>query len=240
MRRGVALLLLAVALAGGAAVLLVGGSKSRPDVLVLADDPVIPLAGMKQGDRFCQDPVRLPGRVSSIFLVVAPGTGRRGPVEVTLRTPGIRGGDVLATADLSRRQLEGPTTLDFDHAVSGPRTVAICVENQGREVVQVFGDSISQGRPTLRTSEGYLNGVDTGGDMTARFPATKPRTVLDRVPAAVRAMAAYKLGGIGPWLPWTLLVLVAVGVPLMLARALVRAGEAEDARPAPAPPRELG
>lgn len=231
MRRALVALLV-VALAGVAAVAIAESRTDSVDRLELADDPVEVIATIGPRDRFCQTPITLPGPVFRALLVAAPGAQKRGPIVATLvavRPDGAAGSRVLATATRPRQVLSGhPEPFTFDRTVPGGRRVALCLRERGRQPIEVWGARPTDGRSTLTTSQGFVNGRDTGGDISAWFPLREPRSVLQRLPAVLRHVSAFKLGGIGPWLPWALLVLVVLAVPAGLARALAAAAKDEE------------
>src|SRR3954451_24666290 len=100
---------------------------------------------------------------------------------------------------------------------------------QAGEVPAAPGTRVNE-HPTRNTDDLKYGGkVLAGRDLFAYFPDTEPRSLLERIPAAFRHAATFKLAGVGAWTYWLGLLLLLVAVPLLLVRAL--SGTLRDRRP---------
>jgi hypothetical protein len=91
-------------------------------------------------------------------------------------------------------------------------------------------------RPTVSTSSATVDGEGIPGDLAVEFTSPEARSLLTRLPAAFRHASVFRPGGVGAWTYWVLIALVAIGAPLALARALVRAGDDDADPPLPSTP----
>ena len=206
MRRGAVIALVVVVLAGarGAAAIGAAGT-ARPDTQTLGTLPVQQLTTIGLADRVCQRPITPADPIRAVSLVVAPGATTRGPVRVTVREPDIGNkgtGTVLAEATRPREVLTGqPQTWVLDRPVAPEQFLSVCVEQNGREPIELWGD-------TAPAHAGHEPGVQErqllGGDLYMTFPDPDGGSLLDRLPAAFRHAAPYKLSGIGGWTFWAL------------------------------------
>jgi hypothetical protein len=233
MRRAGVLALLAVVVAGLVAAGIGAASTDRPDTATNGTLPVMQLTTIRLADRVCQRPVTTADPIEAVSLVVAPGGQERGPVRVTVRVPDAANkgtGTVLASATRPREVLTGhPQTWRLDKPVAPEQFVNVCVDQAGREPLELWGDTPPQ--RTQGTTQAFKNGKLLPGDLYMRFPDPGGGSLLERLPAAFRHAAPYKLQGIGGWTFWGLGALIVLGGPLLLSRALARA-EADDRDPA--------
>ena len=247
MRRAPAIALFAVVAAGALALVVSAAGRDRGAVLDLGVVPAVPIAVLEPGQELCQGPIGLPAAVDRVTFVPAPGGERHGPLTVRLRATApdesaavAARGRPLAEGTLPRAVLSGgPAEVRFPR-VGGNRAVALCVRNDARDLVQLWGDVDQSGlaeknrdaervlgHPTLSTSEAVLDGKPTGADLSARFPAREPRSLLALVPTMFEHAARFKPGGVGAWTYWVLLAAGLVVAPLLLARALRAALDAD-------------
>ena len=229
MRSGAVIALAVVVLAGLVAAAIGAAGTRRTESQTLGMLPVEPLTTIGLADRVCQRPITPADPIRAVALVLAPGATTRGPVRVTVRKPDIGNkgtGTVLAEATRPREVLTGqPQTWVLDKPVTPEQFLDVCVEQNGREPIELWGDT-AVGR-TPATSQAFKNGRLLGGDLYMTFPDPDGGSLLDRLPAAFRHAAPYKLSGIGGWTFWVLALLIVVGGPLLLARA-VSAAERDD------------
>lgn len=108
-----------------------------------------------------------------------------------------------------------------------PRDVVAeaCFSNLGRRKLALYagGDEQSQSRSTTTVA-----GRRAEHDITLSFSESSPSSLLGRVPETMRRLTVFRPGVVGSWLTWALLVLVALGVPLAAAWAIVAATRADD------------
>jgi hypothetical protein len=214
MSRRAGVVLLAVVVAGVAALVVVGARDERDFAFTLGVAPAGIAALLAPGEEACQWPVEAVERFDGVRTPV--GTNRRpGPaVAVTVR----RG---PARETLARGRIAGgyPDFEDqrfaLDRAVEPGQSVAVCMRNVGRRDIALFGQPDEAKSDTAAT----VDGRDAGTDMALVF--TRPsRSVLAAVPDAFERAALFRPAWVGAWTWWSLLALALAVVPALLALAL--------------------
>jgi hypothetical protein len=232
MRRDAVIAFAAVVVAGLVAAAIGAASTDRGDTQTLGVLPVQLLTPLGLADRACQRPITPADPIEAVSIVAAPARTVRGPIRVTVRVPDIGNkgtGRVLAEATHPRRELSGGMeTWKLNRPVAPEQFVNVCVEQSGGVPIELWGDTRTTASPA--TSQLFLNGRLQAGDLAMTFPDPDGGSLLDRLPAAFRHAAPYKLSGIGGWTFWCLAVLVVLGGPLLLGRALARADAADGER----------
>ena len=128
-----------------------------------------------------------------------------------------------------------PQTINVSPPVPASHVVDVCFRNEGPGKTILFGDSsvgqalleragVKGQHPTITTSSASLDGRQLPtSDIAVVFPRATPKSVLEFVPEMFRRAALFRLAGVGPWTFWVLALLILVGAPLALRRALGRA-----------------
>jgi hypothetical protein len=186
------------------------------------------VARLGPGERACQEPIDVPSGAAFDRVALAVGTyGRPGPpLRLTVRAAS--GGGVLASGaiaggypDVPRRPV---ARVRLDRTVRASRRISVCVENRGPGPVGVYGDADL----AARTSTAVKDGRPLRRDLSLVFERA-PRSVASEVPAMLDRAALFRIPGLGAWAYVALGVLLALGGPLLLIRA-VRAAIADDPR----------
>src|SRR5215218_3484681 len=181
------------------------------------------VARLGPGEEACQRPIDVPSGAAFDRVALAVGTsGRPGPpLRLTVRAA--RGGGVLAAGalrggypDVERRRV---TRVRLDRTVRAPQRISVCVENGGPRRVGVYGDADL----AARTSTAVKDGRPLRRDLSLVFERA-PRSVASEVPAVLDRAALFRFPGLGAWAYVALAVLLVVGGPLLLIRAVHAAG----------------
>jgi hypothetical protein len=183
------------------------------------------VARLGPGEQACQRPIDVPSGGAFDRVALGVGTyGRPGsPLRLTVREAS--GGRALATGALAggypdvARQPAARVRLD--RTVRAPR-VSVCVENRGPARIGVYGDADL----AARTSTAVKDGRPLRRDLSLVFERA-PRSVASEVPAMLERAALFRFPGFGAWAYVALAVLLVVGGPLLLIRA-VQAASADD------------
>lgn len=249
MGRAVAALLVVVVL--GVAALVVRAATLSSDVsFPLGVVPALPVAPLATGQSACQRPLGVDGAFDAVLF--NPGTPAKLSPAADVLVRDAATGRLLATGrlpagfDRTRSQ-----TVRFP-SVSGRRPVAVCFRNRGPARLEIYGDASNlactptarganspsatcppgRGAPTNSTSEAYIGGRDTGGDMSVTLLRVHGRSLLDRLPSIMRRAALFRPAFVSAGLWWALLACWLLATPLLLADALRRARPADGAETA--------
>jgi hypothetical protein len=183
------------------------------------------VARLDPGEQACQRPIDVPSGAAFDRVALGVGTyGRPGPpLRLTVRAA--RGGRALASGALAggypdaARQPVARARLDG--TVRAPR-ISVCVENRGPGRIGVYGDVDL----AARTSTAVKDGRPLRHDLSLVFERA-PRSVASEVPAMLARAALFRFPGLGAWAYVGLAVLLVVGGPLLLIRA-VQAASVDD------------
>ncbi|HKG02190.1 MAG TPA: hypothetical protein VKB03_03350 [Conexibacter sp.] len=229
MRRAALIGFLVLAFAGPAIITVAGASRERTLAFTLGAPSTTPAVVLRPGATVCQGPIAVAAAFDGVEL--QPGTfGAAGsPLAVDVRRMSDGGtiahGRLAAGyADVRRETIRvGPVAEDDE--------VAVCIRNAGSHRTALYGSADA----AVRTSTAMLDGELTGRDLDLVF-RTNARSTLALVPDVLQRMALFRGGWIGTWLYWVLLALLVLGVPALLARALISAlpGRVDEGEP-PAP-----
>lgn len=152
------------------------------------------------------------------FDVVEPLLGthlRPGPpLAVTVRELGT--GRPLARGRLAAGARDNQLVrVRVEPLVERGSPIGVCFRNEGRHPVVFFGG------PTWEAPGQAYGGIRGGtGDIRLAFHRSDPPSVLSLVPRMFERAATFRPDPVGAWTFWVLLVLVAAGVPLLLAAAV--------------------
>jgi hypothetical protein len=188
--------LVAVALAGLAAV-LVAGARDERDVVAEAGLPAVRAAAtLAPGGHACRGGIDVAAPFSRVRLVTPAGPR----LEVTVTAAGrtVRGSGTGATIDVGR--------------VSASR-VYVCVRNASPAPVTLSGapadlPPVALGDPFRRA------------EIAVVLLRARPVSTLSQLGDMLRRAALFKAGWVGGWTFWILLAAIAAGLPALLAAAL--------------------
>jgi hypothetical protein len=180
------------------------------------------VAALAPGQRACQ--LRVP--VIERFELVAPGTdtgGRPGPaLDVSILDHGsrrvIRTGRV-APGYRTRVDLPGPPAIAAVGRVRRDRVIDVCLLDAGSRPVQLVGTAVRRSSQS-DLAVGGRRRRPAGGNLQLTFLRERPVPLLTELPVAFRRAALFHPPIVGAWTFWLLTALMAVAVPLLLARAL--------------------
>jgi hypothetical protein len=151
-------------------------------------------------------------------FTVIPGASPAPPLRVSANGPD---GYHSPEVDVPGGQRNaGPQTASIrppTHPVIGE----ICVRNAGRVAISLVGTTEDR---TSGREQAVIDGAHIKPDVQLTLLARGHRTVLQEVPAVMRHMAAFKGSFVSAGLLWILLLLVVLGVPVLVVRAVAASG----------------
>jgi hypothetical protein len=203
----------AVAAAGTIALLLTATVDKRELAFTLGVQPGEVAATAQPGQTVCQGPIDVPASASAVAFKVKTAERPGPPILVSTRTPA---GQVVGQARVPGGYRDTATIRAPVGGISERRTLSVCLRNQGRTALGLFGN----GPAAARTSIATLDGLNVGTDLTLVFERRKSRSLLAALPDIAGRAALWHPGWVGSWTFWLLLALVLGGVPLLLWRAL--------------------
>lgn len=180
------------------------------------------VATLGPGQRACQR--RVP--VVEGFDRVAPTTdtgGRPGPaLDVGILDHGsgrvIRMGRA-ARGYRTRINFPGAPATATVGRVRHEGAIDVCLRNTGSQPVQLVGTAVRRSsQSALDLGGGQPR--PAGGNLQLTFLRARPVSLLTELPAAFRRAALFHPPVVGAWTFWALTALMAIAVPLLLARAL--------------------
>jgi hypothetical protein len=220
--------LLALAVAGAVAVVLVAGGDERELAFHTGARPLVGITSIEPGGEACQTGLEATAEFSAVELRPNTGPEPGPPLAVSVRARG--GGEAAGGGREVARGRLGAGTRDDRPARVGLRPEVpqgtrfdLCFRNVGARPVAFYGGP--SGSDAIGAA--YLDGKRVDGDMHLVFLRPEPRSALSLLPEMLERATLFKPGG--AWLLWALLALVAAGVPLLLAAAL--RGALRDAGP---------
>jgi hypothetical protein len=213
MRRA-AVTLLAVTALGLAGLAVTAAGDGRELAFTIGVVPTTPAATLAPGETVCQSPISVSEAFSRVGLRTGGPRGEGQPLAVSVRAAG-------ATRILGEGRLGGgfPDQANLTTAV-GPvaagQRIALCVRNTGNRAAIVYGNAAGAAPP----SEARQGGRTLDTDLAVVFLKERERSMLSELPDVFERASLFRPGWVGPWTFWALSVLVLLGVPLLLARAL--------------------
>jgi hypothetical protein len=174
----------------------------------------------------CQRDVGVGGDFDTVELLV--GTyGRPGPpLVVSVRDAD--SGAAVASGRLPAGAVDNRAArVRVAPEVARGRSVDVCVRAAARRVALYGG---AQQSDLVTTA--FVDGRALEGDLRMAFRRSEPRSALALAPEVFRRAALFRPDPVGPWAFWVLLGAVAIGLPALLAGALVRARTGNGANPA--------
>ena len=189
----------------------------RDLAFTLGVNPAQVAGPLNPGQEVCQAPIDVPDEFSKVQMKV--GTlGRPGqPLAVTVRE--FPGGATLARGTLPGGYADNQNQTVALQSVSGGRRVSVCVRDAGRRPVALYGGAGA----AARTSAARIGARNLGTDLTLVFKRDEDSSVLSLLPEMFERASLFHPGWAGPWLFWTLLAAMVLGVPFLLWRALATA-----------------
>jgi hypothetical protein len=160
-------------------------------------------AELQPGDRACRNGIDVPAGFSRVRVATA-SFGRSGPA-LTITAGGARGTVAGGYPDNSAVEARvGP--------VAEGKRITVCVSNDGDRRVALFGSPPDT--PPYELPNSTLEAA-----LGLEFLREEPRSMAALVPDAFERASRFRPAWVGPWTFWTLLVLVAAGIPALLAAA---------------------
>ena len=218
MRRAVAVFAALAVLAVGA-LLLVAASRETRLAFTLGVAPGGVVATLAPGQVACQGAIDVPdGAGFDTITVPLDASGRPATIQATVKQAGSP--LVLARGTLTGAGTQaGPTSVHVAPPVAARTRIDVCLRNAGDAPVGVRGNAdVAAPSSTL-----FKQDKPVGADAALSF-ARAPRSMLSLFGVSADHAAVFKAGWVGPWTFWLLAALVALGVPALLAFALLRAG----------------
>ena len=216
------LLAVALTLAGVGAVASVLDTRLAFTLGVSPDDQAVGLYGNREA---CQQPIDVPVAFQAVSFVVAADDPSGPPLSVEVRSfpDGRRlGGDVFDDQYTD----EDTQTVTVGAIPAGER-VSVCFRSLGDTDADEGEGARLRGGPSqaARSSAVFLNGRERPDDIALIFVRDRPVTVLSLVPDMLDRATLWRPGPASGGLLAVTLAVVAIAVPLLLGRALRRAGE---------------
>lgn len=213
-RRGWPVLLTVAVL--GLAGLAVSAAVDERDLAFTNGVPILRvIARVKPAQVACQTNVRVIEPFSAVELVPRRLKRALPPVSVELRER--PGGRTLAAVGVPVGYADNRPLRVRVPPVAAGRRVDVCVRNRGDRRVGLEGGKgeSAPGSLFVRGGEPYEHSA-----LSLWFRRDRPRSVLSQLPTVFARASLFRPGWVGPWTFWLLLAAVAVGVPLLLARAI--------------------
>jgi hypothetical protein len=210
---------LAVALAGVALLAVaatLGTHTSR--AFTLGVQSQLPSHPVQTGETLCQRPIRVPPGGDFDRIDFQVGTDHRigGPLEVTVHEVGggftRRGVLPGGYPDVAFQQRH---VVRVGH-VPDRTTIEVCFRNRGGQTIAIFGSSDG----ALARSSSYLDGTWAEFDLDIVFRRGEQRSFATLLPEIARRASLFRPPWASPGLLYALVLLLLVGAPLLLARAL--------------------
>lgn len=193
---------------------LVAGGDERGTAFAFVPRSVTIVAVTQPGEEVCQRGLEAPARFDGVELILGTGMAPGSPLVLTVRETG--GSRILARGRVRAGAADNrPAAADLDTAVPAGARIDVCARNLGAREVAFYGGPwySSPGRA-------YVGGRRTDGNLRLVFLRSDSPSALSLVPDMFERAALFRPEPVGPWTFWLLLVLIAGGVPLLLAAAL--------------------
>jgi len=221
--RGPVATFLLVLLAGLVLLVAIAADDRRGFRLYVASDSQVLV---RPGQELCSGLIRPPGAGADRvrFWARSARGGTAPPVVVRVRRS--RTAQTLADGTAASGPA-GPRTVRLRGSVAGSRKVVACFLDTGADPAIL---SPRPGTPTRVTIERSSDLTDYA-DIALELIRSDDRSVLAALPDAFDHAALFRPGWVGAWTYWCLLAALAVGVPLLLVRALASASEEDESDP---------
>lgn len=221
-----ALLTAVIAVAAVAALAATAALTHRRQAFTLGVPNGIPVK-VSPGSDACQTPIAVPddGDFEGVTFSLGTGGGTGPAIDVRVRDGGERGA-VLRRARVAAGYPDVdrvPQHTAWVGRVGAGRTIAVCFANRGPRDVWVLGNAAAASRTSNTTIDGKVQDLD----LNLAFERREPRSLASLVPAIFARAALFRAGWVGTWTYVVLAVLVLIGLPIVLVRA-VAAADHED------------
>lgn len=180
------------------------------------------VASLAPGRELCQGPITATTPFVGLRLWANPARS----LVVTLRAPG---GVIARRAVRTEPTPSGALQVGLGSSIGTGTRFSVCVRNTATAEVALEGG-------TATPASGALRGGGPAGSnaIAIVFLRSRPPSLLSLLPAVFRRAALFKLGWVGPWTFWLLLVALLGTFPLA-AMALTAALSADSAQEPPPP-----
>ncbi|MCW2951653.1 MAG: hypothetical protein JWQ48_823 [Conexibacter sp.] len=214
---------LAVALAAGAVLAIVGATERRTLAFTLGVPSYAAVATLKPGQTVCQEPIAIASGFDDVAFHVGTFARTGQPIEVSVLQATTRA--PLGRGVLAAGYGDGARPLVAVGHVPAGGDADVCFRNAGTRRVALYGGP----DVAARMSTAVLAGKPTSpaSDLDLAFRVAHPRSTLALLPDMLQRAALFRGGWIGPWLYWLLLVVVLLAVPALIVRALRSTTDAE-------------
>jgi hypothetical protein len=212
------LVLVAVVVVGVIGLLVVQLSQSTRLAFTLGAAPQAAIAKLKRGQTVCQRSINVPPSAGFDRVALQVGTNRRpGPrLDVVVRR---HDGRPLATGTLPAGYPDVPKDGGFrvvqTGAVAADQPIDVCVTNRGPHSAALYGS----GALANRNSDATLDGKVAPYDVALVFQDA-PRSRAGQIGHAFARASLFRPGFVGTWTYWLLALVLVLGVPALLWRAL--------------------
>jgi hypothetical protein len=196
---------------------------SVPQPAPLFSVPLIPLGA---GEQTCFAPAVIDTSSRRAAFVVRSQSSRATPLGLTMTGPGYRFSTRIPGTHPDNSGVVVPVP-----APGRDTPVRICIENEGRGTVSLWGANDRTRTPLTNTGAA----AKANANVVFAFYEAHDGTLAGHLPVAFRRMGAFRPGFVGPWLIWPLALLCALGIPAGALWALWRSIRDE---PDDAPARE--
>ena len=226
MRRPVVVIAAVVVSLVGAMVTMAAARRTSL-AFTLGVNSTAPVVVLSHGREACQQPIDVPRGGGFDRVTFKVGTFYRPGSRLALTVRGARG-RVLARGELPAGYPDiavAPShTVHVDRSV-GPSRVAVCFANRGRHRVALYGGAGA----AARSSTAVVDGRSQPNDIELEF-GRPSRSLAALVPDMLRRAALFGFTWEGAWTYVVLGLLLLIGGPLLLVRA-VTAAEGEGPSP---------
>jgi hypothetical protein len=223
MRRGGAAVLLVTAFVGLVALAIEAASDKRDLAFTIGVVPSIVAADLPPGGMVCQTPIAVAEQFNRVRLSAGSPGRPAPPLTITVYT--LRGRE-LARGVLSGGYPDRTEKSTDVGRVASAQKVSVCATNSGRRKVQIYGNTSY----AALTSQALIDGRPLKTDLTLVFLHDRRQSMLSQLPTVFDRASLFRPGWVGPWVFWLLSAGIVIGVPLLLARALVESEDAPSSR----------
>ncbi len=223
MRSGV-LGLLAVLVVGLGLLIWRGSLGEEIDVTRIGVPAAGPISTLTPNEELCQRPLDIDHAARIVGVAIYNGPNPGPPVRI--RVSDADTGRPLASATVPAGWTLDPGSyfgLTMPRALPADHGLEVCARNDGKRTIELYG------KESLSASNLYRGDDNIGGDWAIYFPLEPGtgRNYLEMIPDFLRRASVLRPGFVGPATYVVLALLLLVGGPLLLWRAISRA-EQED------------
>jgi hypothetical protein len=193
----------------------IGATDSRSDAFTLGVRSDAGVVKLRPGQEVCQRPIEAIERFAAVQLQI--GTYGRPGSSYSVEVRAARGGERLAGATVAPGWTDSAVQrVQLSRSVAAGAEVAVCIRNDARRPVAVYGSSDLSNR----ASTSYVDGRPAGADLNLVFLRPEPRSTVSLLPALVRHASLFHGEWASPALYWVLLAVVLAALFVLPALAL--------------------